>query len=827
MQADLYGHHTFVGDGFKVVEKDGAYQVSQGVAIIGGLRVELKAPEVIHPGSKPIGVWVDVHRAGSLLSEHQNHFTIITSVADLADHVDSNSYQHYVAKLATVLADGTIEDGRGEIGSTSGLQDTFALWKRSMAEAGYDLIGQFGTEMTIETAEQVVLSKDGKEVYAWLGELPKFISAKSTSDEDGWISKNHASLTIGLEQPVTWSGFDGGADKTGAAASDAAFAAADKNAMRIPSGIYKLNEDWRPTDENASINADADVLFTGAKPNFTGLIPFQGGPIWSGRLFKKTYKINEWANFGNIFQSAHYATSEIPDAPRGGANVVALYSGADAKGAGSSVWAANFVAYANNKQSSAIGIELNYGSLVNGGLGYGLLVASSGSFEAQSGVQIQTNNANSRMKQAIRFNNRSFGLASDYLIGCSGDETTSPANTGLDFSRHSFPAAEISTKSFLVQNTKPNTVSRLSVAGAASGGSPGISADSTDANVNIAISTKGNGQLLINTNNSEGFRVAASGQPDSLLVNQGTGSALLGARGSSDDVSIHLAPKGSGSVRLQSHLSLSGPNQFTCATAVGPWAGGFTQTAFTIISDERHKTEPLEITDAMLDAASEVDWVRYKYIDRVDEKGPDGARWHFGAIAQRYVEAFERNGLDPYKFGFICYDEWDDQYIRVTTNEGAFVTKNRIVKRPAIVTKTRIVAKPVMVTEYRDTLVDSELPDGTKIKKIVKEEYQTTKMEQVFIFKEDGSPHLNEDGSHMFTLEPVTEDVCEEYEEEVVEEVVEEYEEAAEPEFMDVLEIKAGYRYGIRYEEALALEAALQRRNFQRLQKRIEALEAN
>lgn len=125
LQADLYGHHTFVGDGFKVVEKDGAYQVSQGVAIVGGLRVELKAPEVINPGTKPIGVWVDVHRAGSLLSEHQNHFTIITSVADLSDHVDSNGYQHYVAKLGTILADTTIEDGRSnaDSGSTGVITD--------------------------------------------------------------------------------------------------------------------------------------------------------------------------------------------------------------------------------------------------------------------------------------------------------------------------------------------------------------------------------------------------------------------------------------------------------------------------------------------------------------------------------------------------------------------------------------------------------------------------------------------------------------------------------------------------------------------------------
>ncbi|GKQ62329.1 hypothetical protein KAM338_25060 [Aeromonas caviae] len=180
LQADLYGHHTFVGDGFKVVEKDGAYQVTQGVAIIGGLRVELKAPEVIHPGTKPIGVWVDVYRAGSLLSEHQNHFTIITSVADLADHVDSNGYQHYVAKLGTVQVDNTVVDGRGNTGNggTGSIPDTFALWKRSMAEAGYDLIGQFGTEMTIETADQVILSRDGIEVFSWTGELPKKVTAQ-------------------------------------------------------------------------------------------------------------------------------------------------------------------------------------------------------------------------------------------------------------------------------------------------------------------------------------------------------------------------------------------------------------------------------------------------------------------------------------------------------------------------------------------------------------------------------------------------------------------------------------------------------------------------
>ncbi|MGS3144132.1 phage tail protein [Aeromonas sanarellii] len=194
LASQLYGHHTFIGDGFKVVQQDGGHQVTQGVAIVGGLRIELKQPQVIYPGTKPIGVWVDVHRSGSLLSEHQNHFTIITSVADLADHVDESGYQHYVAKLGTVQADSTVTDGRGQGGSggSGAIPDTFALWKRSMAEAGYDLIGQFGTKHTIGTIKQVLLSKDGTQVYAWMGAIPKNVPADATPENAGGIS------------PATW-----------------------------------------------------------------------------------------------------------------------------------------------------------------------------------------------------------------------------------------------------------------------------------------------------------------------------------------------------------------------------------------------------------------------------------------------------------------------------------------------------------------------------------------------------------------------------------------------------------------------------------------------
>ena len=149
-------------------------------------------------------------------------------------------------------------------------------------------------------------------------------------------------------------------------------------------------------------------------------------------------------------------------------------------------------------------------------------------------------------------------------------------------------------------------------------------------------------------------------------------------------------------------------------TPGAPWAGGNTQTAFNVTSDERYKTPSKSIADAMLDAWEEVEWVQYQYLDRVEAKGIDGARWHYGVIAQRTMEAFARHGLDASKYGFLCHDEW----------------------------------------EATDEVVDDEF-------------------------------------GHIIT--PA---------------------------------LAAGDRYGIRYEEALALEAALQRRNYQRLLARVEVLES-
>ncbi|MDF2414659.1 phage tail protein [Aeromonas sp. 1HA1] len=192
LASQLYGHHTFIGDGFKVVQQDGGHQVTQGVAIVGGLRIELKQPEVIYPGTKPIGVWVDVHRSGSLLSEHQNHFTIITSVADLADHVDSNGYPHYVAKLGTLDLLGAVDDERGVIQNAGNLGETRHLWARSLAEAGYHLVdGSFESGAFLAKRNDAVLFESNGKCFVWAGEFPIHgidIPKKSTPESTGGAS---------------------------------------------------------------------------------------------------------------------------------------------------------------------------------------------------------------------------------------------------------------------------------------------------------------------------------------------------------------------------------------------------------------------------------------------------------------------------------------------------------------------------------------------------------------------------------------------------------------------------------------------------------------
>lgn len=156
----------------------------------------------------------------------------------------------------------------------------------------------------------------------------------------------------------------------------------------------------------------------------------------------------------------------------------------------------------------------------------------------------------------------------------------------------------------------------------------------------------------------------------SLAVGGGTSSQvrLFTSDGTYRTVSltngnVRLPTSSTGYLQLGSNsMTPDSTNTYALGSASRAWSGGFIQSAFTVVSDARDKTEPLNISDALLDAWSEVDFVQFQYLDRIEEKGADSARWHFGIIAQRAKEAFERHGIDAHRYGFLCFDSWDDVY---------------------------------------------------------------------------------------------------------------------------------------------------------------------
>ena len=84
--------------------------------------------------------------------------------------------------------------------------------------------------------------------------------------------------------------------------------------------------------------------------------------------------------------------------------------------------------------------------------------------------------------------------------------------------------------------------------------------------------------------------------------------------------------------------------------------------------DGREKTKPLPIDDAVLDAWEGVQVIGYQWLNAIQAKGEDVARWHFGVIAQQVRDAFIACGLDGTRYGLLCYDEWDDKFEPVMGN---------------------------------------------------------------------------------------------------------------------------------------------------------------
>jgi len=91
------------------------------------------------------------------------------------------------------------------------------------------------------------------------------------------------------------------------------------------------------------------------------------------------------------------------------------------------------------------------------------------------------------------------------------------------------------------------------------------------------------------------------------------------------------------------------------------WSTVYAGTGTINTSDAREKTSVRSLSAAELAAASALakEFGAYQFLAAIEEKSAE-AREHIGMTVQRAIEIMEQHELDPMRYGFICYDEWEE-----------------------------------------------------------------------------------------------------------------------------------------------------------------------
>ena len=157
--------------------------------------------------------------------------------------------------------------------------------------------------------------------------------------------------------------------------------------------------------------------------------------------------------------------------------------------------------------------------------------------------------------------------------------------------------------------------------------------------------------------------------------NNGAGNWTLLSGG---DGGIYIGPSGASAYQASS-------DRFRPVADGGPYLGDashrwntiYSTTGTINTSDEREKQDIREISMAERHVAKALksQMRAFRWRDAVAEKG-DGARIHFGVIAQQVAAAFADQGLDAHAYGILCHDAWEAQE-QITGENGEVLTPAR------------------------------------------------------------------------------------------------------------------------------------------------------
>lgn len=105
-------------------------------------------------------------------------------------------------------------------------------------------------------------------------------------------------------------------------------------------------------------------------------------------------------------------------------------------------------------------------------------------------------------------------------------------------------------------------------------------------------------------------------------------------------------------------------NTYSLGTAGVAYSTVYARTGTINTSDARLKRDFRDLTAAEIAAARDLARAIgiYRWRDAVEDKG-EGAREHVGPTVQCAIEIMQTHGLDPFNYGFICHDAWEQQAV--------------------------------------------------------------------------------------------------------------------------------------------------------------------
>lgn len=146
-----------------------------------------------------------------------------------------------------------------------------------------------------------------------------------------------------------------------------------------------------------------------------------------------------------------------------------------------------------------------------------------------------------------------------------------------------------------------------------------------------------------------------------LKYNTATNGCLVGSPGLSQ---FQVSSNGGSPLFVVDGTTATRPgadNTYNLGTASFRWATVFAGTGAINTSDEREKQDIASLDEAEKKVALALKGSvkKFRFKDAVALKGKS-ARTHIGVVAQEVKAAFESEGLDPFKYGILCYDEWEE-----------------------------------------------------------------------------------------------------------------------------------------------------------------------